>query len=291
MSNVFRLMSIVRTLRTIGLFLLGLWVGTAGAEPAIRIGLTPVIAHDQYALTADLRRYFESRLGRPVELTWRDSYRQTIDLMARGKLDFAWVSVYPYAYLQRHHGVRLLATPLTEGRPFFRAYLIVPAGDKTTHSLLQLEGKFFAYADPYSHSGYLVPRYELRMAGKDPARFFAKTFFTLGHSKVIRAVASGLADGGYVDGFIWETLAQREPTLTNKTRVVKMSEEFGFPPVVAAKSVNEATFQAMRQVLLTMAEDPEGKKLLKRMNLNGFVAGDPAWYAEVHRMMQAMGEP
>jgi phosphonate transport system substrate-binding protein len=186
--------------------------------------------------------------------------------------------------------MRLLATPVFEGRPYFRAYLIVPAEDQTTASLLQLEGKIFAYADPYSHTGYLVPRYELRLADRDATKFFAKTFFTWGHKKVVRAVADGLADGGYVDSFVWKTLALTEPALTAKTRIVAMSAEYGFPPLVAARKVSDKDFQAMRKMLLGMSADAAGAELLRRLNLDGFVAGDPGWYADVDRMMRAMGD-
>ena len=121
-------------------------------------------------------------LGRKVELVLRDSYRKVIDLISQDQIDFAWVSAYPFVYLQQHAHLRLLATPLFHGRPFFRAYLIVPATDTQTSDLLSLKGKFFAYADPYSHTGYLVPRYQLQQAGEAPGSFFARTFFTGGHN-------------------------------------------------------------------------------------------------------------
>jgi phosphonate transport system substrate-binding protein len=261
------------------------------ADPLpLRIGLTPIIAYDQVALIEDLRKYLESKSGRRVEFARRESYRQAIDLLAQDQLDCAWVSVYPYVYLQYHYNLRLLATPVFRGRPFFRGYLIVPAEDTATGSLLQLGGKVFAFADLYSFTGYLLPRYELHEAGKDAASFFAKTFFTKGHKRVVQAVASGLADGGYVDSYIWDTLAATEPQLTAKTRVVEMSALHGFPPLVASRKMSARDFVDLRRILLEMSSDPEGKRLLGRMSLDGFVAGDPAWYAEAARMMKVMGD-
>jgi phosphonate transport system substrate-binding protein len=262
---------------------------TADSGP-IRIGVTPAVIHDEYLLIMDLRQYLERKTGRFVELVPRNSYRETIDLITHGQLDFAWVSAYPFVYLQRNFKARLLAAPVLNGRPYFRAYLIVPAGDKTTTNLLQLEGKIFAYADPYSYTGYLVPRYELRQAGKDANTFFARTFFTWGHRKVIRAVASGLADGAYVDSFVWDSLAASEPELIAGTRIVTRSAECGSPPLVAGPKVNEQDFTTLRRVLLEMSADPEGVKLLKRLHIDGFVVGDPKAYAEVARIMHVMGD-
>jgi len=260
-------------------------------EPApIRIGITPAIVHDEYLLMMDLRQYLERKTGRFVEFIPRNSYRETIDLIKHDELDFAWVSAYPFVYLQHNFKARLVAMPVLDGRSSFRAYLIVPAADKTTSSLLQLEGKFFAFADPYSYTGYLVPRYELRQAGKDPRTFFAKTFFAWGHKRVVKAVASGLADGAYVDSFVWNSLAALEPELTAQTRIVAQTSECGSPPIVASRKVSGRDFTALRRVLLEMSADPEGVKLLKRLRIDDFVAGDPKAFAEVARIMQIMGD-
>jgi len=267
-----------------------LWLTPACAVPPLQIGLTPIIPYDEIGLDEDLRKYLEGKLRRPVEFVRRDSYRPAMDLVAHDQIDVAWVSVYPYVYLQHHFNLRLLATPVYGGQPFFRAYLIVPSDDKSTKSLLQLAGKIFAYADPYSFSGYLYPRYELHEAGKDASTFFAKTFFTKGHKRVVRAVAEGLADGGYVDGYIWDSLAKSEPQLTAKTRIVEMSGPHGFPPLVAANKLSARDFDELRRVLVGMSADPAGAQLLKRLGLDGFVAGDAKWYADAARMMRVMGD-
>ncbi len=150
-------------------------------------------------------------LKRPVEFVQRDSYRETMDLLRLEKLDFAWICDYPYLHLKQE--VRLLAIPLYQGRPYYRSYLIVRKDNSKVGSMKDLSGSVFAYADPYSNTGYLAPRYEIRQSGHDPRSFFRKTFFTWSHRKVVEAVASGLAHGGAVDSYIWETLAIVEPAL------------------------------------------------------------------------------
>ncbi len=254
------------------------------------MGITPAIVHDQYELLIEWRVYLQEKLGTPVEFVSRDSYRETIDLLKRKKLDFAWVSSFPYVYLEHNRRVRLLVTPVYQGRPYYRAYLIVPATDLDTRSFLQLKGKVFAYADFYSFTGYVVPRYQLQQAGEDPANFFRKTFFTWGHRKVIEAVAHGLADGGMVDSFVWDTLAQVRKNITDRTRIVSKTQEFGFPPIVAQTSVDKDKFAAMQRVLIEMEHDPEGAKLLKQLRLDRFGLPAPERYLEVGQMMQAVGD-
>jgi phosphonate transport system substrate-binding protein len=112
-------------------------------------------------------------------------------------------------------------------------------------------------------------------AGLDPQRLFRKTFFTYAHRKVVSAVAAGVSDGGAVDGYVWETLALAAPALTGRTRVVSKSPEFGFPPLVARASIGEREFIAMQDVLVGMSADPQGRLLLRRLNLDGFARDDP----------------
>ncbi|GAB4172975.1 MAG: phosphate/phosphite/phosphonate ABC transporter substrate-binding protein [Rhodocyclaceae bacterium] len=271
-------------------------LGLAGVSPAaaalgpraVRFGLTPAFLHDQHGLLADWRAYLQEKLGRQVDFILRDSYRETMDQLRLEKIDFAWICDYPFLHLKDE--VRLMAVPLFRGRPYYRSYLIVSADNIHVSSILQLKGSVFAYADPYSNTGYLAPRYALHRLGENPERFFRKIFFTYSHRKVIEAVASGLAMGGAVDSYVWETLALVAPEVTSQTRVVSQSEEYGFPPLVAHRSVGEADMRQMQAVLLAMGRDGAGAALLKRFNLDGFAPGEQRMYDGVARMMKAFGE-
>lgn len=252
------------------------------------MGLTPAFVHDQYVLLADWRAHMEQRLGLRLELKQRDSYRETMDLLRLRQIDFAWVCDYPYLHMRDL--VRLLAVPLYQGRPYYRAYIIVAADNRGVNGLRDLRDTIFAYADPLSNTGYLFPRYRLRQLGADPQTFFRKTFFTWSHKKVVEAVARGMATGGAVDSFVWDTLERIEPRLARATRVVERSPEYGFPPFVAHREVDDAMFARVQNFLLTMHQDPDGFALLRRLNLDGFIRGEPRLYDGVAEMMHAFGE-
>jgi phosphonate transport system substrate-binding protein len=262
--------------------------GAAEGTGPVRIGLTPTIPNDQYRVIEAWRLYMERELERPVEFVWRNSYIETMDLLRLKKLDYAWICDYPFVYFKDQ--VRLLAVPLYQGRPYYQSYLIVPATDTETTSIAQLQGRLFAYADPYSNTGYLTPRYLLAQSGEDPDKFFSKTFFTFSHRKVMEAVALGAAQGGAVSSHVWDTLLKTNPELAQGTRVVSKSPEYGFPPLVAQPSVSEADFRVMQKVLLKMMISEEGRSLLGRLNIDGFIAGEPSLYDRVEQMMQVVGK-
>lgn len=257
-------------------------------QRALRVGMTPAFLNNQYGALDDWRRYMESKLKRRVEFIQRDSYRETIDLLRLAQLDFAWICDYPYLYLRDY--VELLAVPLYHDQPYYRAYLISSGKYPQIGNLQQLRGKIFAYSDPYSSTGCLVPRYQLHMMGEDPNRFFARTFYTYSHRKVIEAVGDGLAHAGSVDSIVWNALVNIKPEITFRVWLVSQSPDYGAPPLVAHRAVPRQEFIAMREMLIMMRYDPEGKALLKRLQVDGFTVPEHKLYSRVAAMMRALGE-
>ena len=258
------------------------------AELPIHVGLTPVFLDDQANFVSDWRDYLERHLERPVVFIQRGSYREIVDLLREGRLDFAWLCGYPYVRNKKHF--RLVAVPLYQGEPLYRSYLIVPGSDKQTRSLADLRWKIFAFSDPDSNSGHLYTEYLLAKQQESPSSFFSRTFFTWSHRKVVEAVASGLAQGGSVDGYVWDTLALSHPELTSQTRIVNKSPQFGHPPFVASTATAKRNIAAMQRVLLNMAHDTDGLRLLGILNLDGFVLGENHLYDEIEAMSRLVGK-
>lgn len=284
------MLKLLRTVVLLGFLTAGFFPLSSGAAgKTIRIAMTPAFLHDQHAMLAQWRDYLQIHTQRPIEFVQRDRYRETIDLLQQQKVDFAWVCDYPYLVLK--NDVNLLAVALHQGKPSYQAYLIVPASDTTTHSVADLKNSIFAFADPYSNTGYLSPRFEIKRSGADPTTFFKRTFFTWSHRKVIDAVAAGVAQGASVDSYVWESLAKVRPDITAKTRIAWKSELYGFPPMVAQRNVPAADFALMQRVLMEMPNNARGRDLLHRLNLDGFIKGSPKLYDGVAEMMRQFGEP
>ena len=266
-----------------------LYVGLTCAE-TLRIGLTPTFLNERQALIEDWRVFMERKLGRPVAFVLRDSYRETMELLRQGGIQAAWLCDCPHVTASSEF--RLLATPLFHGRPYYQAYLIVPATDRASRHLPDLRGKVFTFTDPYSNSGYLWPRYQISQQGDDPDRYFRRVFFSHSHRNAIEAVAVGLADAASVNSYIWEAMNKQAPALTGHTRVASRSQEFGLPPFVTDHAMPESEFQALRASLIGMADDPAGRSILERMDLSGFARPQPEIYKPLREMVNHMrGKP
>jgi phosphonate transport system substrate-binding protein len=181
--------------------------------------------------------------------------------------------------------MRVLAVPVYQGAPLYRAYLLAAAGRAATQ-MADLRGDIHAFSDPDSNSGHLVTRARLAEMNAEPDTFFRRTLFTYGHRNVIRAVASGLAQSGSVDGYVWDVIAELEPKLASATRVVMRSEPMGFPPVVASSTGDAAVASAISQALLTMRSSAKGRNILGTLRLDGFTAGEPGLYRGIEALVR-----
>ena len=254
----------------------------------IRIGLTPVILTNKTSFFRDWKRYLEGRLEQPVRFIQRHTYREVVELLLNGDVDVAWLCGYPY--VQHRDKLELLSVPVFKGKSTYHSYLIVPASDHWTKDLLDLRGKVFAYSDPDSNSGYLQPQVELIGQGINPRYFFTKAFFAWSHRDVVKAVVDGVAQGGAVDSYVWETLKLHEPELVERTRIVWKSRPFGFPPLVTRRDLPVDKAARLRAAFLNMKENRLGMALLEQLNLDEFVTGDASAYdgiAEAAKILEA----
>ena len=133
-----------------------------------------------------------------------------------------------------------------------------------------------------------MPNSLLFRLGKDPASFFRKTFYTWGHRRVVDAVAVGLAQGGSVDGYVWETLKLHHPELTQQTRVAYRSVKYGFPPFVTRSQLPEAEFKQLQDVLVEMKGNRAGRNLLAKLNLDGFQVAAESVFAGIAENMRLL---
>jgi phosphonate transport system substrate-binding protein len=153
-----------------------------------------------------------------------------------------------------------------------------------------MKGQVFAFSDPDSNSGYLYPTYRLREILVARPDFFRRTFFSWGHRNTIEAVASGLADGGAVDSYVWESIVHQYPHYAEQIRIVERSPDFGFPPIVTHRDLPNTIHAHLAATLRQMHADPEGLELLKALYLDRFQPGDAADFSGIAGMMAATSQ-
>lgn len=225
----------------------------------------------------EFQEYLSEKLGTPVSLKQRRTYGEINDLLARKKVQMAFTCTGGYLSGRKAFGLELLAVPVMNGKTYYRSYIVTRA-DNPAASLADLEGTVFAFTDPLSLTGYIYPTARINQRGKVTAEFFKKTFYTESHDKSIKAVATGVADGAAVDSLIFDALLAEPDSFAARLKIIERSEEFGMPPVVVPPNVSVELKRKLLKVLLSMNHDPDGRKVLHSLGMDGFVLPDPELY-------------
>ncbi|HIQ05298.1 MAG TPA: phosphate/phosphite/phosphonate ABC transporter substrate-binding protein [Anaerolineae bacterium] len=254
----------------------------------LRVGVAAILSpRSTFQSYAKLLEYLGNKLGRPVELVQGSTYAEINELVRIGRVDLAFVCTRAYLEGQQDFGMELLVAPQVRGEIVYYSYLVVPAGSED-RSLTDLRGKTFAFSDPLSNSGHLVPLYQLRLIGERPETFFRKTLFTYSHDNSIKAVAEKLVDGAAVDSLVYDYLQARQPEAVAGTKVIQRFGPYGIPPVVVHPNL-DARFKAqLRDLLLSMDENPDGRAILNELLIDRFVVVPDSLYDSVRDMMEAV---
>ncbi|HRQ57239.1 MAG TPA: phosphonate ABC transporter substrate-binding protein [Azoarcus taiwanensis] len=182
---------------------------TAGAQgiTEFRIGIMGgENAQDRLNSNECFRVKAQELLGVPVRLFTPADYNGLIQGLLGGTLDLAWLGASTYAaiYLENPDAVEPVVVKTNTDGSYGYYAIGFARTDRGINSLDDLKGKVFAFGDPNSTSGYLIPSIEIPQSGYSmkPGEFFGDIRFVGGHEQTIVAVANGDVDAGvtWADG-------------------------------------------------------------------------------------------
>lgn len=250
----------------------------------LKVAVAAIISpKETFVYYRQLLDYIGKKLDREIEFIQRKTYGEINDLLARGQIDLAFVCSGPYVVGKEKHGFQLVATPEVQNSHFYHSYLIVNKKSEF-RTLEDLRGRVFAFSDPDSNTGKLVPTYWLSQLGEHPETFFSKTIYTYSHDNSILAVAKSLVDAAAVDGLIWEYYHRKNPIFTSQTRIIRKSEPYGIPPMVASSAISHELMYQIRRLLFSMHEDQKGQAILRELMIDKFIAANDKWYDSIRKI-------
>ncbi len=253
------------------------------SDNPILFGLTAVVVRENLRFLDRWSHYLSNKMDRPVKFVRRRSYREVMDLLESGALDFAWICGFPFVQKRDPEFLELMTVPIYVGKPLYHSYIIVHK-DSPYLTIKDLKNRIFALSDPESNSGFLYPQFLLAKNKFKMEDFFRQSFFTYNHAETVQAVAEQFADGGAVDSYIWEYMKAHNPKIADKTRIIKKSPTFGFPPLVSRRGIDKKLVKHMKSVLLAMANDPGGRSFLDGLELDGFGDSPPSLFNGIKQM-------
>jgi phosphonate transport system substrate-binding protein len=257
-------------------------------DNTIKIGvssmITPVDAVKYYQEIID---YIGEQIKQPVQMVHRRTYDEMDTMLERGEVKVAFICSAPYVKNREKFGVEILVAPSVNGKASYQSYIIVHK-DSPVQSFSELKGKFFAFTDPKSNTGKLYPTYLLKTMGLTPERFFKKVMYSYSHNKSVELVAKKVVDGAAVESIVYEYMVKKGSPYAKQTKVIKRSPQYGIPPVVVTKDIDESLKKKIRDAFLNMHKTAKGAAILNDMMIDGFVQISDSAYDSIREMERSI---
>jgi len=255
--------------------------GAAEASPLV-FGLLPTESStDAERRWQPLMDHLAEVTGRPVKPLKVVDYAALVEALRFGKADLAYLGPKAYVMARERAGVEPLAqeVPLS-GEPNYRG-LIVTKGDSPAKSVDDLSGQTFAFVDPNSTSGFLVPLVHfVEERGVEPEAFFGEVRYAGSHQAVLLQVRLGHVAAGATNDLDLARAIEGGDVNEGEIRTLWTSEPIPGSPIVARKDLGPELVTTVKTALVDYA-DPEG---LGRMQSKGFVAVTDASYEPIRRL-------
>jgi phosphonate transport system substrate-binding protein len=232
-----------------------------------------------------LTQYLSDKLGQRVTLRVSQDYQAHIDAVGRDAFDIAYLGPSLYLKLRDAHGERpLLARQRIGAAPVFHSKIFVRA-DSPISDLAGLAGKRFAFGDPKSTMGHLVPRYQLWQAGITVDRL-ASYRYVGDHVNIALGVLAGEFDAGAVKEDVFYQYEKRG------LRAIATSSPMSDHLFVASRKMPPALVSKLRRIMLDMHQDPKGREALQAVTagINALVPVRDSDYDSLRAVLKKLHE-
>ena len=164
-------------------------------------------AQDRLTSNECVRAYVEDLLGVETKIFTPADYDGVIQGLLGGTIDMAWLGASAYAktYLTDPEAVDVVLVKTNLDGSYAYHSIGMARVDSGITSLEDMKGKVFAFGDPNSTSGYLIPSIEIPQAigaTMESGDYFSEVKFVGGHEQTIVAVNNGEVDASvtWADG-------------------------------------------------------------------------------------------
>ncbi|MEE4301617.1 MAG: phosphate/phosphite/phosphonate ABC transporter substrate-binding protein [Pseudomonadales bacterium] len=237
--------------------------GDTAAEP-LRLAYLPGEEDPEGRMVAfsGLADYLSKHMGRQVELIQAVSYAPTIEAMRASKIDFMRAGG-PFTYMIAHEkaGAEAVVHVGTSAGPGLYQSAIVAwpgSGIESLQDLVSHAAEIdFAFVDPASTSGHLVPRARLETLGIDPDDAFGRTIFTMSHTNSAMTIVSGKVQAGAISFNTYTRLVERGLIEADDMTILWKSEPIPTGPVMVRADLPEEIKDRLRQAYLDLNDSGE----------------------------------
>jgi phosphonate transport system substrate-binding protein len=227
----------------------------------LRIGFIP--AEDSRAMvrqSQDILDIVAKATGMKIETFVGSDYNGTVEALRNGHVDVALLGPFSYVLATTQAPVEAFAVTVIARtmQPSYRS-IIIARTDSPVKSMETTKGNTFAFVDPGSTSGYMVPAAAFKKAGITPEKDFKQVMYSGGHDATIVAVGEGKVHAGAVADRIYERGCAKGLTDCTKIKVVWESDQIWNDPVLYRTTLSEDMKKKIREAFYGVKNLPFGE--------------------------------
>ncbi len=242
----------------------------------------------------DFKTFLEKATGYKFEITVPQNYIAVVEAFGSKRVDVAVINTFGYLLAHSKFGAEARLMVVRYGQTTYQAEIIVRADQTSIKSIKDLKGKRFAFVDPSSMSGFVVPSKMFKDAGVK----LGETIFAQKHDSVVSMVYQGRVDAGAafysppVNHEIQDArilVKAQYPDVEQKVKVLALTEEIPNDPVAFRKDLSEEMKVKIASAFKAYIATPEGKAKMKNLLVTDFKDGHDSDYDKLQIMAVEQG--
>ncbi len=266
------------------------------AENPIKLFFVPSVDAKLIGENSEIiKKYLEANTPYKFSVSVPASYVAVVEAFGTARADIASLNTFGYILANEKYGVQALITVLRFGSDTYQAQIIAKADSKIA-DIKDLAGKKFAYVDPASTSGYLLPAKMFKDNSVEPK----ETVFANKHDNVVTMVYQGQVDAGATfysppeEGKIQDArrlVLTQFPDVEKKIKIVKLTEAIPNDPIAFRKDLPEEMKGKVADAIIAFVKTPEGKDAFHAMyGVTDLTRSTDAKYDGVREMLKSLGK-
>ncbi len=262
--------------------------GPSAWPRSIKIGIIPVEGGGESKERFEpLRAHLEKHMAIKVELITAADYAGVITAMEHDHIDFAYFG--PKSYVEAHEkaGAEPIVMELNaDGNPGYTPIMISRKGSGIT-TIEEAKGKTFAFTDPNSTSGCLVPTVVFSRDLKlDPKKYFSDVSFSGSHGASMLAVKNGKVDVAATNDLDYGRMMEKGALGKDDLNIIYSANPLPGSPMCAREELPQSLKTAFAGAMMLANRD---KALLAKLGNGGYIPGDDSDY-DIIRFLKKVKE-
>ncbi len=252
--------------------------------PKITFGVIPTDSSDNVMeRNENLVQYLEKRLGIPIELKTATDYAGVITGMQFKHIDFAYFGPKSYVEAAKRANAEAFVVELSQDEGAGYYGVIITKKESGLKTMKDIKGKIWAFTDPNSTSGTLVPKvYFYKELKIDPEKYFSKVIYSGSHEASMLAVKNGKVDAASTNDIDMARGDGKRWNAKEDFEIIWKSELIPASPIAYRKDLPASLKKALKEAFIAYA-DPVG---LEKLKLKGYVEGSDALFNPIRDQME-----